>query len=122
MASEAYRPLGATRRTGYEQVPKSVAVLETTVRPGVANSRVKDFCDGACLARRFAFDGDLRTAIAETFRRRGTSFAGERPVALLPYYYDDTARAQHWQAFTQAWPAGGALADGDSGSDGRRRR
>ena len=59
---------------------------------------MKDLWDVACLARRFAFDGEtLRTAIAETFRHRGTSLAGGRPVALLARYYDDTARAQHWQ-------------------------
>ena len=51
------------------------------------NSRVKDLWDFACLARRFAFDGEtLRTAIAETFRRRGTAFTGEGPAALLPGY------------------------------------
>ena len=72
--------------------------FEAMVHLGADNSRVKDLWDIACLARRFAFDGEtLRTAIAETFRRRGTSFTGERPVALLPIYYDDTARAQHWQ-------------------------
>ena len=72
--------------------------FEAMVRRGMTNSRVKDLWDIACLARRFAFDGEtLRTAIAETFRRRGTSFRSERPVALLPAYYGDTARAQHWR-------------------------
>ena len=72
--------------------------LETMVSRDETNSRVKDLWDVACLARRFAFDGEtLRTAIAETFRRRGTSFTGERPAALLPGYSDDTARTQHWQ-------------------------
>ena len=57
---------------------------------GDRNSRVKDLWDVACLALRFAFDGDtLRTAIAETFRQRGTSFTGRRPTALLAGYYDD---------------------------------
>ena len=65
---------------------------------GDRNSRVKDLWDVACLARRFAFDGDtLRTAIAETFRHRGTPLTGGRPTALLAGYYEDTARAQHWQ-------------------------
>ena len=76
--------------------------LEAMVRRGMTNSRVKDLWDIACLARRFAFDGEtLRTAIAETFRRRGTSFTGERPLALLPGYYEDTARAQHWQVLAR---------------------
>ncbi len=68
------------------------------VRLGAVNSRVKDLWDVACLARRFAFDGEtLRTAIEQTFRRRGTPFAGERPAALLPGYYEDTARGRRWR-------------------------
>ena len=67
---------------------------------GDRNSRVKDLWDVACLARRFAFDGDtLRTAIAETFRHRGTSLSG-RPSALLAVYYsdhEDPARGQRWR-------------------------
>ena len=73
--------------------------LEAMVRLGVANSRVKDLWDVACLAQLFAFDGEtLRTAIADTFRQRGASFTGQRPAALLPGYYEDTMRAQRWQA------------------------
>ncbi len=72
---------------------------------GDRNSRVKDLRDVVCLARRFAFDGEtLRTTIAETFHRRGTSFAIERPVALHPAYYDDTGRTQHWQVLQQQIP------------------
>ena len=73
--------------------------FEAMVSLGITNSRVKDLWDIACLARRFAFDGEtLRTAIEETFRRRRTSLAGERPMALLPRYYEDTTREQQWQA------------------------
>ena len=68
---------------------------------GERNSRVKDLWDVACLARRFAFDGDtLRTAIAETFRHCETSLTGGRPTALLAGYYDDheaPARGQRWR-------------------------
>ncbi len=72
--------------------------LEAMVSLGMRNSRAKDLWDVACLARRFAFDGEtLRTAIAQTFRRRRTSFGGERPLSLLPGYYEDAARSQHWQ-------------------------
>ncbi len=71
--------------------------FEVMVRLGTSNSRVKDLWDLAMLARRFAFDGEtLRTAIAETFRRRRTPFATERPVALFPEYYEDAVRAQRW--------------------------
>ena len=68
---------------------------------GDRNSRVKTLWDVACLARRFAFDGDtLRTAIAETFRHCGTPLTGGRPTALLAGYYDDReapARNQRWR-------------------------
>ncbi len=68
---------------------------------GDRNSRVKDLWDIACLARRFRFDGDiLRTAIAETFRHRGTPFTGGRPTALLAGYYSDheaPGRGQRWR-------------------------
>ena len=64
---------------------------------GERNSRVKDLWDVACLARRFAFDGDtLRTAIAETFRHCETSLTGGRPTALLAGYYAP-ARGQRWR-------------------------
>ena len=72
--------------------------LEAMVRLGAANSRVKDLWDIACLAHRFAFDGEtLCTAIAETFRRRRTLLSGARPLMLLPSYCEDTTRAQRWQ-------------------------
>ena len=72
--------------------------LEAMVSLGETNTRVKDLWDIACLARRFAFDGEaLRTAVAETFRRRGTSLGREQPLALLPSYYENPVRAQRWQ-------------------------
>lgn len=74
--------------------------FEAMVRLGQANSRVKDFWDVACLARKFAFDGEtLRIAIDETFRRRGSTLSDERPEALRPAYYEDSLRAQRWQEF-----------------------
>ena len=90
--------LPAPRLWTYSRETMVAEKIEAMVSLGADNSRVKDLWDIACLARGFAFDGEtLRTAIAETFRRRGTSFAGERPLALLPSYYEDTARAQHWR-------------------------
>ena len=74
--------------------------LEAMVRLGQMNSRVKDFWDIACLARRFAFDGEtLLSAFDETFRRRGTELAEERPEALQPAYYQDEFRARRWHEF-----------------------
>ena len=82
--------------------------LEAMVDLGVTNTRVKDLWDIACLARGFAFDGEtLRTAIYETFRRRRTALAGTRPLALLPGYYEDTVRGEHWEALQQRIGTGG---------------
>ena len=59
--------------------------LHAMVEHGVRNSRVKDLWDLAHLARRFPFDGEvLRTAITETFRRRGTSFGGREADRTAP--------------------------------------
>ena len=94
--------LPAPRLWTYPRETVVAEKFEAMVSRDETNSRVKDLWDIACLARRFAFDGEtLRTAIAETFRRRGTSFTHERPAALLPGYYDDTARTQHWQVLQQ---------------------
>ncbi|MDE0036754.1 MAG: nucleotidyl transferase AbiEii/AbiGii toxin family protein [Gammaproteobacteria bacterium] len=72
--------------------------LEAMVSLGETNTRVKDLWDIACLARRFAFDGEaLRTAVAETFRRRGTSVGREQPLALLPGFFEDATRVQRWE-------------------------
>ena len=58
---------------------------------------MKDLWDVACLARSFAFEGEtVRTAIAETFRRRGMTFGSERPVALQKDYYFDPRRETLW--------------------------
>ena len=90
--------LPAPRLWTYSRETVVAEKLDAMVSRNQTNSRVKDLWDVACLARWFAFDGEtLRTAIAETFHRRGTSFTKERPAALLPGYYEDAARSQHWQ-------------------------
>ena len=93
--------------------PRETLVAEkfdAMVNRGMTNTRVKDLWDIACLARRFAFDGEtLRTAIEETLRRRQTPLAGERPVALMPGYYLNATRAQRWQVLQGQV---GASADG----------
>ena len=89
------------------------------------NSRVKDIWDIVLVARRFDFDGEtLRNAINRTFQRRRTALAGTRPLALLPTYYEDTARNQRWQAVRRRI---GPVADGpaalmDAGEELRRFR
>lgn len=94
--------LPAPRLWTYPRETVIAEKLEAMVSRDLNNSRVKDLWDIACLARRFAFDGEtLRTAIEATFRRRGTSFGDERPAALLPAYYEDATRTQLWGKLKQ---------------------
>ena len=83
--------------------PRETAVaekFEAMVRLGVVNSRMKDFWDVAALAQEFDFDGEtLRTAIDETFRRRGTSIGLVVPEVLRPAFYQHEKRVEMWQAF-----------------------
>ena len=76
--------------------------FEAMVRLGVANSRMKDFWDVVALSQEFQFDGEtLRTAIDETFRRRGTSIGEVVPEALRPAFYQDANRIEMWRTFRQ---------------------
>jgi hypothetical protein len=83
--------------------PRETSVAEkfdAMVRLGPVNSRMRDFWDVAALAQQFPFDGEtLRTAIDETFRRRGTTLTAELPVALGPAFYEDALRVRLWEAF-----------------------
>ena len=90
--------------------PREAMVAEkfhAMVSRGEINSRVKDLWDIACLARRFAFDGEtLRRAVAETFRRSATTFTADRPPALRPAYYEDPARRERWRVLHRQIPTG----------------
>ncbi len=102
--------LPAPRLWTYPRETLVAEKFDAMVSRGMTNTRVKDLWDIACLARRFAFDGEtLRTAIEDTFRRRRTPLAGERPVALMRDYYLDGTRAQRWQVLQGQV---GASADG----------
>ena len=115
--------LPAPRLWTYPRETVVAEKLHAMVEHDALNTRVKDLWDVACLARRFAFSGEvLRTAIAETFRRRRTSFTDERPMALFPAYYEDALRERLWQKLQRGL---GADADGparlvDAGDELRR--
>jgi hypothetical protein len=95
--------------------------FEAMVRLGPVNTRMKDFWDVAALAARFDFDGEtLRTALDETFQRRGTTHTEELPDALRPAFYQDARRAEYWQAFLRK--AGAAVTPADFNAVGDRVR
>ena len=97
--------LPAPRLWTYPRETVVAEKFEAMIRLDAMNTRVKDLWDMACLARRFAFDGEtLRTAIEETFRRRRTSLAGEELARFLGPICD---RLIDDSPFTQTWPVGG---------------
>ena len=115
--------LPAPRLWTYPRESVIAEKLHAMVHHDVLNTRVKDLWDIACLARRFAFGGAvLRSAITETFRRCGTSFADERPIALLPAYYEDARRERLWQKLRRgmADDADGPIRLVDAGDELRR--
>ena len=92
--------LPAPRLWTYPRETVVAEKLHAMVEHDARNTRVKDLWDIASLARHFPFDGEvLRTAITDTFRRRGVSLAGESVVALLPAYYEDPVRLRLWGDF-----------------------
>ena len=90
--------LPAFRLWAYPRETMVAEKFEAMVSLGETNSREKDLWDIACLARRFAFDGEtLRSAIERTFRRGQAALGNERPLALLPGHYEDTNRTRRWR-------------------------
>ena len=71
--------------------------VETMVRHGELNSRMKDFYDIWLLARHFDFEGEtLAEAVRRTFERRGSTLS-RNPVAFaLPFA---EAKEAQWSAF-----------------------
>ena len=74
--------------------------LETMVRRGLPNSRMKDFCDVWFLCRQLDFDGNiLSQAIRATFDRRRTEVPATTPLALSDEFAEDTLKTTQWNAF-----------------------
>jgi hypothetical protein len=71
--------------------------LETMVKLGVLNSRMKDFFDIWLLSRQFDFDGaKLTEAIRLTFEQRGTKLPVEVEAFAEPFI---EAKQTQWKAF-----------------------
>jgi len=76
--------------------------LETIVRLGMANSRMKDFYDVWLLSRLFEFDGrTLCEAVRNTFVRRSTPMPGGMPMAFTDEFRKDVQKQTQWQAFVR---------------------
>jgi len=83
--------------------PKETVVaekLETMIRFGMVNSRMKDFYDLHILSKTFFFDGSILVqAITATFDRRETKIPTELPIALTDESAINQDRVTQWKAF-----------------------
>ena len=69
------------------------------VKPGILNSRMKDFYDLWLLSRQFDFDGRvLATAIRKTFENRKTDIPSQ-PTVLQESFAKDSIKETQWRAF-----------------------
>lgn len=67
---------------------------------GMINTRLKDYLDLSVLLRREDLDATtLASAIAATFKRRGTEVPRSLPVGLSDEFANDPSRQALWQAF-----------------------
>lgn len=90
--------LSPARMLGYSRESVVAEKLETAVRLGVINSRMKDFHDIWFLARHFDFDAaDLLEALRQTFSRRGTHLDHHK-IGLFDNQFA-SRKEQQWIAF-----------------------
>lgn len=76
--------------------------FEAMVKLGLANSRVKDYYDVWALLATRELEGErLASAIAATFKRRGTELPTDTPDALTAAFAANNARSSQWLAFTR---------------------
>jgi len=74
--------------------------FEAMVSLGFVNSRMKDFYDIWAIYKFLNPDQQVvNQAIANTFRRRGTTIPSEAPIALTDEFSKDKAKQQQWLAF-----------------------
>ena len=74
--------------------------VESVVRLGVANSRMKDFYDLWLMSRLFEFKGrTLCDAIRNTFERRSTPLPNGLPMAFTNEFIRDLQKQTQWRAF-----------------------
>ncbi|HUV39937.1 MAG TPA: nucleotidyl transferase AbiEii/AbiGii toxin family protein [Planctomycetota bacterium] len=74
--------------------------LHAIVLLGMANSRMKDYCDLFVLVRDFGFNGtSLARALKATFTRRRTLVPTSLPLGLSEEFASDRTKTVQWTAF-----------------------
>lgn len=93
----------APKVQGYTRESVIAEKLQSMVRLGEINSRMKDFFDIWLLASRFSFDGaTLAQAIYETFSRRQTPLTAA-PIAFDARFAENPDKQVQWQAFLRRY-------------------
>jgi hypothetical protein len=86
---------------GYTMESTVAEKFQAMVKPGLLNSRMKDFYDIWFLSRTFDFSGEtLAEAIEKTFEKRRTPLINEPTVFSLTFMKDHTKQAQ-WKGFIE---------------------
>jgi len=74
--------------------------LEAIIARSLLTSRMKDFYDLYIISYSSYLDySSVKTAIENTFKRRGTPIPNEVPVVLSEQVYEDVTKKQQWKAF-----------------------
>jgi len=80
----------------------SAEKFEAMVSLGFANSRMKDFYDIWAIHKFMHPDSKMvAKAIVNTFKRRGTAFPTEVPLALTDTFSKDESKQKQWAAFVK---------------------
>lgn len=83
--------------------PKSTVIaekLETIVKRGLANSRMKDYYDLWVLSREEHIDmSEVANAVVRTFARRKTAVPQECPYGLTNEFAQNADKSSQWNAF-----------------------
>ena len=99
--------LPAPRLTVYPKETVVAEKLETIVRRGLSNSRMKDYYDLWVLMEQFQFsEAVLVEAVRRTFKRRSTVLTGGVPTGLTKEFGLDSVKIAQWSAFTRKIGAG----------------
>ncbi len=93
--------LPAPQLYGYTVETVIAEKLETMVKRGVSNSRMKDFFDIWTLSKQFSLSSKkLATAIEATFQQRGTSIIPS-PECFSDVFANNPEKNQQWQSFAR---------------------
>jgi hypothetical protein len=89
--------LPSPRLLGYPPETTIAEKLETIVRLGILNSRLRDYFDILVLSRRKPFDGSiLKRAVQRTFQVRGTPIPEGLPPGLLKGFAGEPGKQAQW--------------------------